>query len=148
MVSLSQRNGFTELPEGCIANILSWTTPKDVGRAGAVYRLFRAAAESDPVWKRMLPSDWQAIIARSVTPLNFPSLKHLYLSLSNDAILIDGATKVRTFQLLMISSVICFQDSGRDPGFVPGEPKLKTRKKFMKIKTNIYFTFNKILHTK
>ena len=49
MVSLSQRNGFAELPEGCIANILSWTTPKDAGRACAVYPLFRAAAESDTV---------------------------------------------------------------------------------------------------
>ena len=27
-------------------------------------------------------------------------------------------------------------------------PKLKTEKKFMKIKTNIYFIFNKRLHTK
>ena len=27
-------------------------------------------------------------------------------------------------------------------------PKLKTKKKIMKIKTNIYFIFNKILHTK
>ena len=27
-------------------------------------------------------------------------------------------------------------------------PKLKTEKKFMKIKTNIYFIFNKIQHTK
>ena len=62
-------------------------------------------------WKRTLPSDWQAIIARSVTPLNFPSLKHLYLSLSDNPILIDGATKVHTFQLLMISYVICFQDT-------------------------------------
>ena len=111
MVSLSQRNGFAELPEGCIANILSWTTPKDASRACAVYPLLRAAAESDTVWKRMLPSDWQAIIARSVIPLNFSSLKHLYLSLSDNPILIDGATKVHTFQLLMISYVICFQDT-------------------------------------
>ena len=29
-----------------------------------------------------------------------------------------------------------------------GGPKLKTEKKIMKIKTNIYFIFNKILHTK
>ena len=99
MVSLSQRNGFAEFPEGCVANILSWTTPKEAGRACAVSHLFRAAADSDAVWSRMLPSDWQAIIARSVTPLDFPSLKHLYLSLSNNPILIDGATKVRSFEL-------------------------------------------------
>ena len=111
MVSLPQRNGFAELPEGCIANKLSWTIPKDAGRAGAIYPLFRAAAESDTIWKRMLPSDWKAIIARSVSPLNFPSLKHLYPSLFDNPILIDGATKVRTFQLLMISYVICFQDT-------------------------------------
>ncbi|KAM3682957.1 hypothetical protein ACJW31_12G109900 [Castanea mollissima] len=112
MVSLSQRNGFAELPEGCIANILSWTTPKDAGRAGAVDPLFRAAAESDTVWNRMLPSDWQAIIAQSVTPLNFPSLKHLFLSLSDNPILIDGATK--TFFLEKLSGKKCYLLSARE----------------------------------
>ncbi|XP_030933948.1 F-box protein PP2-B1-like isoform X2 [Quercus lobata] len=112
MVSLSQRNGFAELPEGCIANILSWTTPKDASRACAVYPLLRAAAESDTVWKRMLPSDWQAIIARSVTPLNFSSLKHLYLSLFDNPILIDGATK--SFFLDKLSGKKCYLLSARE----------------------------------
>ena len=37
---------------------------------------------------------------------------------------------------------------GRNQVSYLGGPKLKTEKKFMKIKTNIYFIFNKILHTK
>ena len=39
-------------------------------------------------------------------------------------------------------------DPRTEPGFIPGGSKLKTKKIFMKIKTNIYFIFNKILHTK
>ena len=38
-----------------------------------------------------------------------------------------------------------------EPGFIYGVPKLKIKKikkKIMKIKTNIYFIFNKIVHTK
>ena len=37
---------------------------------------------------------------------------------------------------------------GRNQDSYLGGPKLKTEKKIMKIKTNIYFIFNKILHTK
>ncbi|KAF3960056.1 hypothetical protein CMV_015194 [Castanea mollissima] len=118
MVSVSQRNGFAELPEGCIANILSWTTPKDAGRAGAVDPLFRAAAESDTVWNRMLPSGWEAIIAQSVTPLNFPSLKHLFLSLSDNPILIDGARK--SFFLDKSSGKKCYLLSARELSIVWG----------------------------
>ena len=47
--------------------------------------------------------------------------------------------------------VICKVWSGTEPGFIPeGGQSLKPKKKknFMKIKTNIYFIFNKILHTK
>ena len=41
------------------------------------------------------------------------------------------------------------QSSGTEPGFIPGGGQnLKPKKKIMKIKTNIYFIFNKILSTK
>ena len=102
-----ERNGPTScdadvsvLPEECISNIVSLTSPKDACTACAVSPIFRAAAESNVVWTRFLPSDYQAIIARSSTSLdslNFSSKKQLYLSLSDNPILIDDNKKVLFF---------------------------------------------------
>ena len=101
-----ERNGpplvaeLSELPEGCISDIVALTTPKDACRACAVSSIFRAAAESNAVWERFLPSDYQAIIAQSSSSssstdsLNFSSKKQLYLSLSDNPILIDDNKKV------------------------------------------------------
>ena len=77
-------------------DILSFTSPKDACRACAVSPEFRAAAESNVVWERFLPSDYQAIIARSSSPdiLNLSSKKKIYLSLSDNPILIDDSKKV------------------------------------------------------
>ena len=39
--------------------------------------------------------------------------------------------------------------TGMEPGFIPeGGQSWKPKKKIMKIKTNIYFIFNRILHIK
>ena len=93
---------ISALPEGCIANIVSFTTPKDACRACAVSPIFRAAAESNAVWERFLPSDYQAIIARSSSSdsLNFCSKKQIYLSLSDNPILIDDNKKVLLYQTI------------------------------------------------
>ena len=85
------------LPEGCISDIVALTTPKDACRSCAVSSIFRAAAESNAVWESFLPSDYQAIIAQSSSSsdsLSFSSKKQLYLSLSDNPILIDGNKKV------------------------------------------------------
>ena len=95
-----ERNGvdISVLPEGCISNIVSLTSPKDACTACVVSPIFRAAAESNAVWERFLPPDYQAIIARSsstsLDSLNFSSKKQLYLSLSDNPILIDDNKKV------------------------------------------------------
>ena len=99
-----ERNGppfvadISVLPEGCVSDIFSLTTPKDACRACAVSPIFRAPAESDAVWERFLPSDYQAIIARSSSSssdiLNLSSKKKIYLSLSDNPILIDDSKKV------------------------------------------------------
>ena len=86
-----ERNGppfvadISVLPEGCISDIFSLTSPKDACRVCAVSHIFRAAAEYDAVWERFLPSDYQAIIARSSSSsdiLNMSSKKKIYLILS------------------------------------------------------------------
>ncbi|KAK9919295.1 hypothetical protein M0R45_027900 [Rubus argutus] len=62
-----------ELPEGCIANVLSLTTPRDACRLSAISRDFK----SYPA-----PNQSAAIDAKSK--------KELYISLSDNPILIDG----------------------------------------------------------
>ena len=82
------------LPEECISEIVSRTSPKDACRACVVSPEFRKAAESDTVWVRFLPSDYESIIARSSDSLNYSSKKELYLYLSENPILIDDSKKV------------------------------------------------------
>ncbi|XP_050254495.1 F-box protein PP2-B10-like isoform X5 [Quercus robur] len=104
------------LPEGCISNTIALTTPKDACRACAVSSIFRAAAESNAVWESFLPSDYQAIIAQSSSSsdsLSFSSKKQLYLSLSDNPILIDDAKK-QSFFLDKLSGKKCYLLSARE----------------------------------
>lgn len=85
------------LPEGCIANVLSLTCPRDASRLSLVASVFRSAAESDAVWDRFLPPDYRDIISRSSDgpdSIMFGSKKELYLYLCDHPFLIDGCTKV------------------------------------------------------
>ncbi|KAM3730755.1 hypothetical protein ACB098_12G110200 [Castanea mollissima] len=122
-----ERNGpplgadISVLPEGCISDIVSLTSPKDACRECAVSRIFREAAESNAVWESFLPSDYQAIIARSSSSsdsLNLCSKKQIYLSLSNNPILIDDNKK--SFFLDKLSGKKCYLLAARDLSIVWG----------------------------
>ncbi|KAM4069706.1 hypothetical protein ACB094_12G109700 [Castanea mollissima] len=110
------------LPEGCISDIVSLTTVKDACSACAVSPIFRAAAESNAVWERFLPSDYQAIIARSssssLESLNFCPKKQIYLSLSDKPILIDDSKK--SFFLDKSSGKKCYLLSARELSIIWG----------------------------
>jgi len=86
--------GFEDLAEGCIANVLSRTTPVDAGRLSLVSKTFLSAADSDAVWSRFLPSDIDSIISQSPALANAPSKKALYLALSDQPIIIHNGKKV------------------------------------------------------
>lgn len=101
--SLSKRmtskrsRAIEDLPEGCIAAILSHTTPVDAGRFSVVSKSFHSAADSDTVWNRFLTSHPQgitAIISNSPSHANAPTKKALYLALSDRHIIIDNGKKV------------------------------------------------------
>lgn len=85
---------FDHLPEGCIANILSFTSPRDACVLSLVSSSFRSAAQSDVVWERFLPSDLHAMVSQSSKPLSYSSKKELYLHLCHNPLLIDGGQKV------------------------------------------------------
>ncbi|XP_038977405.1 F-box protein PP2-B11-like [Phoenix dactylifera] len=80
-----------KLPEGCISHVLSLTTPPDSCRSALVSAAFRSAANSDALWERFLPSDYESILSRAVDPVKYSSKKELYFRLC-DSILVDGGT--------------------------------------------------------
>ncbi|KAL9839884.1 F-box protein SKIP3 [Arabidopsis thaliana] len=74
------------LPEGCISNIISFTSPEDACVAAAVSKIFESAVKSDIVWEKFLPADYESLIP----PLRaFSSKKELYFSLCSDPLLIE-----------------------------------------------------------
>lgn len=106
-MAAKRRSGFHSLPEGCIANALSLTCPKDACRLAAVASIFNSAADSDFVWERFLPSDYRNVISRSVEGADsllakFRSKKELYFYLSENHILIDGGTKVIQISVIFL----------------------------------------------
>ncbi|XP_009619612.1 putative F-box protein PP2-B12 [Nicotiana tomentosiformis] len=81
-------NPFTILPEGCISEIISFTTPADAARSSAISKGFKSAAESDVVWDKFLPSDHQDIVSTSVSVVVTDCKKDLYFRLSHSPILL------------------------------------------------------------
>ncbi|XP_071938218.1 F-box protein PP2-B11-like [Coffea arabica] len=81
---------FARLPEGFISEILSLTSPVDVIRASVVSKGFKPAADSDTIWEKFLPSDYQDIISRSDSAVDCSTKKALYFSLCDSPLLLDG----------------------------------------------------------
>ncbi|KAL5061605.1 hypothetical protein RYX36_023342 [Vicia faba] len=105
---------FQELPEGCIATILSRTTPVDAGRFSVISKPFRSAADSDAVWNQFLPSDSNfidSLISQSPSLANAPTKKALYLALSDRPIIIDNGHK--SVQLDTKTGKFCYMLAAR-----------------------------------
>ncbi|OVA13423.1 F-box domain [Macleaya cordata] len=99
------------LPESCLAHVLSLTTPRDVCRSSLTSPIFRSAAESNVVWDRFLPSDYQEIVSRLSSPVAFSSKKELYFHLCNP-VHIDGGKM--TFSLERSTGKKCYMMSARE----------------------------------
>ncbi|VFQ92649.1 unnamed protein product [Cuscuta campestris] len=102
------------LPEGCIANALSLTSPRDACRLSLIASIFRSAAISDAVWERFLPPDYRDIISRSADAADLlasASKKDLYFRLCDFPVLIDGDTM--SFSLEKKSGKKCYMIGAR-----------------------------------
>jgi len=101
------------LPEDCIATVLSLTSPLETSLLSLVASTFRSAAESDTVWEKFLPSDYDDIIIRSSDSHRpvFASKKELYFHLCNQPVVIDGGAK--SFSLDKWSGKKCFMLGAR-----------------------------------
>ncbi|XXG89716.1 hypothetical protein AAC387_Pa12g1651 [Persea americana] len=102
---------FGKLPEGCISHIISFTSPRDACRSSAVCSIFLSASESDSVWERFLPPDYQDVLAGSVSPpVRFSSKKELFFRLC-DPVLIDD--KKMSFSIEKRTGRKCYMLSAR-----------------------------------
>ncbi|XP_056168816.1 F-box protein At2g02240-like [Syzygium oleosum] len=114
------------LPEGCVAHIISLTTPRDAARCSAVSRAFHSASDSDAVWRKFLPPDLDLIVSTSPPPSPPPPLgppltrkKDVFLRLCGPPLLIDSGRK--SFALEKWSGKKCYMIGSRDLSIVWGD---------------------------
>ncbi|KAJ0262055.1 hypothetical protein HA466_0050560 [Hirschfeldia incana] len=100
------------VPEACVANIISFTSPADIFSSSAVSSVFRLAGDSDFVWEKFLPSEYRSLISRSTDRhQSFSSKKEIYKCLCS-SLLIDNARKL--FKINKLSGKISYILSARD----------------------------------
>ncbi|KAI6690929.1 hypothetical protein NL676_027757 [Syzygium grande] len=105
---------FSALPEGCLASVVSFTSPPDACRLASVSPIFKSACDSDAVWASFLPPDWRLMVSRSAS-----SLKELYFSLCDDPVLVgDGKM---SFSLDRHSGKKCIMLSARALSITGGD---------------------------
>ncbi|KAL3632229.1 hypothetical protein CASFOL_025213 [Castilleja foliolosa] len=101
-----------ELPEECLSNIISFTSPQDACRSAIVSAAFCDASNEDDVWESFLPSDYREILSRLVFPVEFSSKKDLFRRLSSTPLLIDGGKM--TFLIDKRTNKKCYMLSARE----------------------------------
>ncbi|KAF5469341.1 hypothetical protein F2P56_013423 [Juglans regia] len=109
------------LPQECIANIISGTSPRDACRLSLVSRAFESAATSNLVWERFLPPDCQEIISSSSSSssLNMLTKKNLYFHLCDNPILIGNSNNM-SFQIDKLSGKKCLMLAARELSIIWG----------------------------
>ncbi|XP_057994636.1 F-box protein At2g02240 [Hevea brasiliensis] len=101
--------------EGCVAHVLSFTSPQEACRLSLISHTFNEAANSDIVWNSFLPADYQSIVSRSSDSSLLASRlprKQMFLSLCDNPILIDDGKM--SFALDKWTGKKCFMLSARD----------------------------------
>lgn len=91
IISFTGPSPFDLLPEDCISNVISFTSPRDACVAACVSKTFESAVNSDSVWEKFLPLDYASLIPQSRV---FSSKKELYIFLCDDPRLIEDGKKV------------------------------------------------------
>ncbi|KAK4269753.1 hypothetical protein QN277_022868 [Acacia crassicarpa] len=80
------------LPVDCISKIISLTSPKDACRSASVSSVFKTAEDSDNVWERFLPRDYEDMIAQSSLSQSFISSlnkKQIFFHLCDHPVLLN-----------------------------------------------------------
>uniref|UniRef100_A0A1J3HT60 Putative F-box protein PP2-B2 n=1 Tax=Noccaea caerulescens TaxID=107243 RepID=A0A1J3HT60_NOCCA len=109
IISFTGPSPFDLLPEDCISNIISFTSPRDACVAACVSKTFESAVNSDSVWEKFLPLDYASLIPQSRV---FTSKKELYIFLCDDPRLIEDGKK--SFWLEKASGKKCIMVSSKE----------------------------------
>ncbi|TXG62526.1 hypothetical protein EZV62_009520 [Acer yangbiense] len=116
--SLVVMTGMLALSEGCIAAVISFTTPCDACRLACVSTTFRSAADSDVVWDCSLPPEYSSCSSSSSsTTWSALSKKELYFRICHN--LIHKGKMSFWFDLL--SGKKCYMISPRELNIVDGD---------------------------
>ncbi|XP_006292530.2 putative F-box protein PP2-B6 [Capsella rubella] len=99
---------FDELPEDCVANIISLTSPRDACIAASVSRTLRSTSQLDSVWERFLPNEYASLVPGLRV---FSSKKELYFALCEVPVLIEDGQK--SFWLEKASGKRCIMLSSK-----------------------------------
>lgn len=92
--SVETSNGLPDLPEACIATILSCLPPREVAKAAYVCRSYHLASQSDSVWASLLPPGHMDMLELITDPKPvFKSKKDIYNYLTTPKFF-AGGTKV------------------------------------------------------
>ncbi|KAL0331315.1 UNVERIFIED_CONTAM: F-box protein PP2-A13 [Sesamum angustifolium] len=60
----SRETGLGDLPESCVASVLSYLDPPQICRVAMLNRAFRGASSADFVWESKLPLNYEDVIGR------------------------------------------------------------------------------------
>jgi hypothetical protein len=101
-----ESRGLGNLPAGCIALILAYTSPWDVARLALVNRTFGEASGWDLVWENMLPFNYNEVVSlamnyRPLAPYN--SKRDLYHLLCKQIFLQDGTEVINIISIFILS---------------------------------------------
>ncbi|CAN0892415.1 F-box protein PP2-B10 [Linum grandiflorum] len=87
---------MNQLPEDCIAKVMSYLGPHQSCRLATVSRTFSSASQSDVLWESFLPANYRSVISQSSDPSlltgSVPK-KELFRLLCQRPILIDQGKK-------------------------------------------------------
>ncbi|WOH09916.1 hypothetical protein DCAR_0729376 [Daucus carota subsp. sativus] len=115
---------FEKLPQECIEEVVLRVGPMEACRLSAVCKRFLSAAESDFVWDRFLPSDYQQLRARAdaFPNIKFAYKKDVFLFLSGNHVSMDGNTmsfwlSKRTGKKCFLTAVSIIDDTEEDDGW-------------------------------
>ena len=92
--SVKKSSGLPDLPEACIATILSCLPPREVAKAACVSKSYRLVSHCDTVWASLLPPHHMDVLDLITDPKPvFRSKKDIYNYLTTPKFFAEG-TKV------------------------------------------------------
>lgn len=94
----SMKPRLVDLPENCVALIMTRLDPPEICRLARLNRVFHRASSADFIWESKLPSNYRAIAQKVFDEITLSKLikKDLYAKLCRPN-LFDGGTKVGNF---------------------------------------------------